>query len=91
MKRKRETEDKLEREEQMQDALREDSHFNVIKMHLSTHFVASIKKFRNIPRSSTDIGESSHKDMIKVHSRLLQAAVHLINPLLRQVIEAPII
>ncbi|KAL0630702.1 hypothetical protein Q9L58_010450 [Maublancomyces gigas] len=64
-KRKREVEDKLERDEEMQHVLRNDSHFNFIKMHLLTHFAANIKKFGNIPMWSMEIGDTSHEEIIK--------------------------
>ncbi|KAL0631191.1 hypothetical protein Q9L58_009943 [Maublancomyces gigas] len=47
-KRKREAEVKLKRDEEMDHALPNDCHFNIIIMHLLTHFAANIKKFGNI-------------------------------------------
>lgn len=70
-KRKRGTEVMLESDEEMQQALRNDCHLNFIKMPPLTHFAANIKKFGNITMWSTEIGETSHKEIIKVGSRSL--------------------
>ncbi|KAL0631137.1 hypothetical protein Q9L58_010001, partial [Maublancomyces gigas] len=69
LKRKRESDDKREQDEQVQDALRNHGHFNFIKMHLLTYFTWNIRKFGNIPMWSTEIGEASHKDMFKTGYR----------------------
>ncbi|KAL0630995.1 hypothetical protein Q9L58_010148 [Maublancomyces gigas] len=47
------------------EEIREASYFNLIKMHLLTHFWQHVKRFGNIPMFSTDFSELAHKGHIK--------------------------
>ncbi|KAG0644303.1 hypothetical protein HOY80DRAFT_1075254 [Tuber brumale] len=47
------------------DIYDEDVDFNIVKIHLLSHFVDHIRRFGNIQMYSTESGETSHKIMIK--------------------------
>jgi len=42
-----------------------ESHFNLVKMHLLSHFSDHIRQFGNIQMYSTEFGELAHKEQIK--------------------------
>lgn len=93
-KRNQAVENKLARDEEIQHPIRNKSHFNFINMHLLTQFVECIRRIGNIPMWSTEIGESSHKGIIKLRSGLTGTAIDAIwqaDPPYSRVMEAPII
>lgn len=58
-------ENRLERNEEREEILRNKSHFNFIKLHLLVHYCSHVRKFGNVPMYSTDVGELAHKVQIK--------------------------
>jgi len=57
--------ERLQRVHQRADLIRQENHFNFIKMHYLSHFSSHVRRFRSISMYSTEIGELAHKDQIK--------------------------
>jgi len=57
--------ERLQRVNQRADLIRQENHFNFIKMHYLTHFSSHVRRFGSISMYSTEIGELAHKDQIK--------------------------
>jgi len=57
--------DRDEEDEMYMDMIHGESHFNLIKMHLLSHFCHHIHQFSNIPMYSTEIGELGDKTQIR--------------------------
>ena len=57
--------ERLQRVNQRADLIRQQNHFNFIKMHYLSHFSSHVLRFGSISMYSTEIGELAHKDQIK--------------------------
>jgi len=57
--------DREEEHERCMDLIYRELHFNLIKIHLLSHFSDPIRQFGNIPMYSTDFGDLAHKEQIK--------------------------
>jgi len=57
--------DWLQRFNQRADLIRQENHFNFIKMHYLSDFCSHVRHFRSIPMYSTEIGELAHNEQIK--------------------------
>ena len=56
---------RLQRFNQRADLIRQENHFNFIKMHYLSHFSSHVRRFGSISMYSTEIGELAHKEQIK--------------------------
>jgi len=57
--------DREEENKRPMDTIYSESHFNIIKIHLLSHFSDHIGQFGNIPMYSTETAELAHKTQIK--------------------------
>jgi len=57
--------DRLQRFNQQADLIRQENHYNFIKMCYFSDFSSNIGRFGSIPMYSTEIGELAHKEQIK--------------------------
>jgi len=65
-KRRRRLEDDRDEENELRmDMIHTESHFNLVKMHLLSHFSDHIRQFGNIPMYSTEFGVLAQKEQIK--------------------------
>ncbi|KAG0132531.1 hypothetical protein HOY82DRAFT_483919, partial [Tuber indicum] len=60
---------KYQKDKQTMRKVRENVDFNLVKIHLLSHFKDHVWRFGNIQMYSTESGESNHKTMIKVGYR----------------------
>jgi len=56
---------RLQRVNQRADLIRQENHFNFIKMHYLSHFASHVRRFGSILMYSTEMGELAHKEQIK--------------------------
>jgi len=63
--RRRLEDDRNEENDLRMDMIHTESHFNLVKMHLLSHFSDHIRQFGNIPMYSTQFGGLAQKEQIK--------------------------
>jgi len=61
--------DRQEQNDQSMELIHSESNFNLLKMHLISHFRDHIYMFGNIPMYSTEDGELAHKEQMKDEAR----------------------
>jgi len=83
---RREDDDKVEVEKQIEASLKEDSHFNFIKMHLLTHFAEHIRELGNLSNFTAELSESCHRDLKEAfrHSNKVNADPQILRSISRR-------
>jgi len=56
---------RVQRVNQRADLIRQENHFNSIKMHYLTHFASHVQRFGSILMYSAEMGELAHEEKIK--------------------------
>jgi len=57
--------DRLQRFNQRANLIRQENHFNFIKMHYLSHDSSHVRRFGSIPMYTTEIGQLAHKEQSK--------------------------